>query len=165
MDCSSRAAARQASLTITNSQSSPKLMSIESVMLSSHLILCRPLLLPPVPPTSTGLPSKRGPGLGSFSRADRGIGGVRHVAPQLYNKKEKERQKGEEGGKQGTKIMVFLACMTCVWTCAFHPPLLFPSCSLRSHYAGLPATTWGISLPSDRGLLAGGFRSLHTPVP
>ena len=27
---------------------------------------------------------------------------------QLYNKKEKERQKGEEGGKQGTKIMVFL---------------------------------------------------------
>ena len=27
---------------------------------------------------------------------------------QLYNKKEKERQTGEEGGKQGTKIMVFL---------------------------------------------------------
>ena len=36
-------AARQASLSITNSQSSPKLMSIESVMPSSHLILCRPL--------------------------------------------------------------------------------------------------------------------------
>ena len=34
--------ARQASLSITNSQSSPKLMSIESVMPSSHLILCRP---------------------------------------------------------------------------------------------------------------------------
>ena len=31
--------------------------------------------------TPTGLPSKRGPGLGSFSRADRGIGGVRPVAP------------------------------------------------------------------------------------
>ena len=44
-------AARQASLSITNSQSSPKLMSIESVMPSSHLILCRPLLLlPPIPP-------------------------------------------------------------------------------------------------------------------
>ena len=45
-------AARQASLSITNSQSSTKLMSIESVMLSSHLILCRPLLLlPPIPPS------------------------------------------------------------------------------------------------------------------
>ena len=40
-------AARQASLPITNSRSSLKLMSIESVMPSSHLILCRPLLLPP----------------------------------------------------------------------------------------------------------------------
>ena len=36
-------AARQASLTITNSQSPPKLMSIESVMPSNHFILCRPL--------------------------------------------------------------------------------------------------------------------------
>ena len=36
--------ARQASLSITNSQGSPKLMSIESVMPSSHLILCCPLL-------------------------------------------------------------------------------------------------------------------------
>ena len=45
-------AAPQASLSITNSQSSPKLMSIESVMLSSHLILCPPLLLlPPIPPS------------------------------------------------------------------------------------------------------------------
>jgi len=44
--------ARQASLSITNSGSSPKLMSIESVMPSSHLILCRPLLLlPPIPPS------------------------------------------------------------------------------------------------------------------
>ena len=40
-------AARQASLSITNSQSLPKLMSIESVMPSNHLILCRPLLLLP----------------------------------------------------------------------------------------------------------------------
>ena len=44
--------ARQASLSITNSQSSPKLMCIESVMPSSHLILCRPLFfLPPIPPS------------------------------------------------------------------------------------------------------------------
>ena len=80
--------ARQASLSITNSQSSLRLTSIESVMPSSHLILCRPLLLlPPVPP-SIGvfsnesilrmrwpkywsfsfsiIPSKEYPGLNSF---------------------------------------------------------------------------------------------------
>ena len=44
--------ARQASLSITNSQSSLKLMSIKSVMPYCHLILCRPLLLlPPIPPS------------------------------------------------------------------------------------------------------------------
>ena len=42
----------QASVSIANSQSLLKLMSIESVMPSSHLILCRPLLLlPPIPPS------------------------------------------------------------------------------------------------------------------
>ena len=40
-------AARQASLSITNSQSLLKLMSIESVMPSNHLILCHPLFFPP----------------------------------------------------------------------------------------------------------------------
>ena len=44
-------AARQASLSITNSQSSLRLTSIESVMPSSHLILCHPLLLPLIPPS------------------------------------------------------------------------------------------------------------------
>ena len=44
--------ARQVSLSIINSRSSPKLMCIESVMPSSYLILCRPLLLlPPIPPS------------------------------------------------------------------------------------------------------------------
>ena len=44
-------AARQASLSITNAWSLPKLTSIKSVMASSHLILCHPLvLLPPIPP-------------------------------------------------------------------------------------------------------------------
>ena len=43
----SRTAAHQASLSNTNSQSLLKLMSIESVMPSNHLILCRPLLLLP----------------------------------------------------------------------------------------------------------------------
>ena len=47
MDCST-----QASLSITNSQSLFKVMSIESVMPSNHLILCHPLLLlPPIPPS------------------------------------------------------------------------------------------------------------------
>ena len=45
-------AAYQASLSITNSQSSLKFMSIHSVMPSRHLILCHPLLLlPPIPPS------------------------------------------------------------------------------------------------------------------
>ena len=49
-------AARQASLSIINSQSLLKLMSIESVMSSSHLILCHPLLLlPSISPSHQGL--------------------------------------------------------------------------------------------------------------
>ena len=80
-------AALQASLSITSSRSSLRLMSKESVMPSSHLILCRPLLLlPPIPPTSvfsnesalhvrwpkywsfsfSTIPSKEHPGLISF---------------------------------------------------------------------------------------------------
>ena len=44
-------AACQAPLSTTNSRSSLRLTSIESVMPSSHLILCHPLLLPPIPPS------------------------------------------------------------------------------------------------------------------
>ena len=52
-------AARQASLSITNSRSSLKLMSIQSMMPSSHLILCHPLLLLPlIPPSIRVFPSK-----------------------------------------------------------------------------------------------------------
>ena len=83
-------AAHQASLSITNSRSSLKLTSIESVMPSSHLVLCRPLLLPPPIPPSIRvfsnestlrmrwpkywsfsfsiLPSKEHPGLISFRK-------------------------------------------------------------------------------------------------
>ena len=63
----------QASLSITISQSSPKLTSIESVMPSSHLILCRPLfLLPPIPPSIRVFSNEstlrmRWPKYGSFS--------------------------------------------------------------------------------------------------
>ena len=50
--CDSMAAACQASLSITNSRSSLRLISIESVMPSNHLILCCPLLLlPSIPPS------------------------------------------------------------------------------------------------------------------
>ena len=51
-------AARQASLSVTNSRSLLKLMSIKSVMLSNHLILCRPLLLLPAIPPSIRVFSK-----------------------------------------------------------------------------------------------------------
>ena len=50
--CNPWTAAPQASLSITNSRSLLKLMSIESVMPSNHLILCRPLLLPSVFPST-----------------------------------------------------------------------------------------------------------------
>ena len=66
-------AARQASLSITNSRSLPKLICIKSVMPSSHLILCRPLLLLPSIPPSIGVFSNestrrmRWPKYGSFS--------------------------------------------------------------------------------------------------
>ena len=67
--------AHQASLSITKSQSSLRLMSIESVMPSSHLILCRPLLLlPPIPPSIRVLSNEstlrmRWPKYWSFSSA------------------------------------------------------------------------------------------------
>ena len=52
-------AARHASLSITNSWSSLKLMSIELVMPFSHLILCHPLLLlPPIPPSIRVFPNE-----------------------------------------------------------------------------------------------------------
>ena len=66
-------AAHQASLSITNSRSSLKLTSIESVMPSSHLILCCPLLLlPPIPPSIRVFSNEsalrmRWPKYGSFS--------------------------------------------------------------------------------------------------
>ena len=65
--------ARQASLSIVNSWSSLRLTSIESVMPSNHLILCRPLLLlPPIPPSikvfsNESTPHMRWPKFWSFS--------------------------------------------------------------------------------------------------
>ena len=58
-------AARQASLSITNSQSLPKPMSIESVMPSNHIILCRPLfLLPSILPSIRVFSNESAPRIG-----------------------------------------------------------------------------------------------------
>ena len=54
-------AAHQASLSITNSKRLPKLISIESVMPSKHLILCHPLLLPSVFPSIRVFSNESGP--------------------------------------------------------------------------------------------------------
>ena len=60
-------AAHQASLSITTSCSLLKLMSIESVMPSNHLILCRPLLLlPPIPPSIRVFSNEAGQRLKEF---------------------------------------------------------------------------------------------------
>ena len=61
--------AHQASLSINDSWSLPKLMSIESVMPSNHLILCRPLLLPPIPPSIRVFSNESG----LHSRLPRGV--------------------------------------------------------------------------------------------
>ena len=113
-------AAHQASLSITNSQSLPKLMSIESVMPSNHLILCRPLLLlPSIFPSirlfsnESGLcirwpkywsfsfntsPSNEHPGLISFRTAiiKKGWGGE-------INKEEEEEEEREREKKKKSK--------------------------------------------------------------
>ena len=65
-------AAHQASQSITNSWSLPKPTSIESVMPSNRLIFCRPLLLPPIPPSIRVFSNEsvlpiRGPKYWSFS--------------------------------------------------------------------------------------------------
>ena len=70
-------AARQASLSITNSQSLLKLMSIELVMPSNHLMLCRPhLLLPPIPPSSRVFSNGQ-----LFASGDQSIGVSASVLP------------------------------------------------------------------------------------
>ena len=69
-------AARQASLSITSSRSPPKPMSIESVMPSNHLILCRPLLLLPSFPASGSFQMSR-----FFTSGDQSIGASASVLP------------------------------------------------------------------------------------
>ena len=77
-------AARQASLSITNSQSLLKLMSIESVMPSSHLILCCPLFL--LPPQS--LPASESFPMSQFFEWDGQSTGVSALASVLPKKSQ-----------------------------------------------------------------------------
>ena len=73
-------AAYQASLSITKSQSSPKLLSIELVMPSSHLILCCPLLLlPPIPPSIRVIPMSQ---LFAWGGQSTGISALASVLPK-----------------------------------------------------------------------------------
>ena len=72
--------ARQASLSITNSRSSLRLTSTESVMPSSHLILCRPLLLlPPIPPASESFPMSQ---LFSWGGQSTGVSAIASFLPK-----------------------------------------------------------------------------------
>ena len=95
-------AAHQASLSITNSRSSLRLMSIESVMPSSHLILCHPLLLlPPIAPSIRVFSNEstlrmRWPKYWSFSFSiisSKEIPGLIDVLGDNVKKKEKKRNK------------------------------------------------------------------------
>jgi len=76
-------AASQASLSITSSWSSPKLMSIKLVMPSSHLILCRPLLLlPPIPPSNFSNESFPMSQLFAWSGQSIGVSALASVPPE-----------------------------------------------------------------------------------
>ena len=68
-------AARWASLSITNSQSLLKLMSIESVMLSNHLLFCSPLFLPSIFPSIRFFSNE------SFTSCSQNIGASVSVLP------------------------------------------------------------------------------------
>ena len=97
-------AARQASLSITNSRSLLKLMSIESVMPSNHLILCRPLLLPLSIFLSTGVFSELGTKAPLHLRhilhrvtAEKTLGVWVHGAYKQANVETREQWAGEAG--------------------------------------------------------------------
>ena len=93
----------RASLSITNSRSSPRLTSIESVMPSSHLILCRPLLLlPPIPPTWSPLLAARravtpGPGCNGTAEGRRSPRGCLVVFPRPDSPGSGPRRQGRPG--------------------------------------------------------------------
>ena len=123
--------ARQASLSITNSQSSLRLMSIESVMPSSHLILCCPLLLlPPIPPSIRVLSNEstlrmRWPKYWHFSFNIMTVYNGHFSVSSPHGKKGSENlnsSQGEEVLKGGNKIqtlffrtipLILLHCYTC----------------------------------------------------
>jgi len=107
-------AAHQASLSITNFRSSLRLTSIKSVMPSSHLILCRPLLLlPSIPPSIRVFPVSQ-----LFTRGGKSTG-VSALASFLPNKPiEKWNQsvftfyREERQGRDGNQLVQTLQLLT-----------------------------------------------------
>ena len=103
--------ARQASLSITNSRNSLRLTSIELVMPSSHLILCRPLLLlPPIPPSIRLFSNEstlhmRWPKYWSFSSVYIVIVYINLILLRKGHKKEEreEREEGRGGRRERSK--------------------------------------------------------------
>ena len=144
-------AARQASLSITNSRSLLKLMSIESMMPSNHLIFCHPLLLPP-----SIFPSIR---VFSNESVDQSIGASASVLPVniqdllswFPRPKVKIVSKGEIEGLWGLRLeMVLRKCLIIFpHLSTFHSlaeMLFFRPCGLCckiSVYSRLAAVEWG----------------------
>ena len=130
-------AACQASLSITNSRSSLRLTSIESVMPSSHLILCRPLLLlPPIPPSirvfsNESILRRRTPNTGSSGR----------LSP-LNN---------QDRSRQGTHIKFLLVLSPCIMM--QHDPMLITSSVKGSGLTALYGSSHCIlaTILQDRG--------------
>ena len=143
-------AAHQASLSITNSQSSLRLMSIESVMPSSHLILCHPLLLlPSIPPnirvfsnesilqnrwpkywsfSFSIIPSKEIPGLMSFTMDCLDLLAVQGTLKSLFQH-HSSKASSYMGAQLWTNnlltsdcwIFIILLAWFCIFPCCFPP--------------------------------------------
>ena len=151
-------AAHQPSLSITNSWSLLKLMSIESVMLSNHLILCRPLLLPSIFP-SIGVfsnesalcirwpkywsfsfnisPSNEHPGLISF-RMDwldlLAVQGTLKSLLQHHSSKASVLRHSAFFIVGLTFLYTFTTCVLCVCVCV---------CVSEPHFSFAPPFEWG----------------------
>ena len=137
--------ARQASLSITNSRSSLRLTSIESVMPSSHLILCRPLLLlPPVPP-SIRVFSKWNSmfnvvaNLSTFSKA-----GLKTVSVVFYNMTQ--RVPKQDYICHGRKYSIFIEYFIVIYSLVYGPKILQGDSQIHIMFPGARFFIWSADL-------------------
>ena len=156
-------AACQASLSISYSWSPPKPMSIESVMPSNHLILCRAiLLLPPIFPSIRVFSNEsvlhiRWPEYWSFSfsispsNEHPGLISCRMDMLDLLAVQGTLKSLLQHHSSKASilRCSAFFSVRRLVWA--------------GKHQLGNAA--WGASFPSERALPAGGFGSVHTPSP